>query len=275
MERIRRAPEATVHKVLLHFGAILDVMIFSSYRVYLTSQLHLESVKETNRVLEDKNKELQHNYDRLKELDTLKSNFLATVSHELRTPLTSIIGFTDMLLEGLAGGLRDEQRTFVLTVMEKSEALLGMITDMLDLTRAEASRVTLRRELADPAKIVHDTFTTIAPIARKKNIEIREQITGVMPKLTIDRGKIQQSVMNLAVNAIKFTRDGGHIVLEAKLIEMGDGRFGGESWVELAVSDDGASASPPARSSGSSTPSTRWTDPARASSAAWAWAWRS
>jgi two-component system, NarL family, sensor histidine kinase BarA len=239
MERFRRAPESTIHKILLHFGTILNVMVFSSYRVFLTGQLHLESVKESNRVLEDKNRELQANFDRLKELDTLKSNFLATVSHELRTPLTSIMGYTDMLLEGLAGPVKDEQQQFLKTIMEKSEALLGMITDMLDLTRAEASRVTLKREVTDPAKILHDTFTTVAPMARKKNIEIRERVLGALPKLPLDRVKVQQSVMNLAVNAIKFTREGGHIVLEGQLVELGDGRFGGDSWLELAVSDDG------------------------------------
>ncbi len=239
MERFRRAPESTIHKILLHFGTILNVMVFSSYRVFLTGQLHLESVKESNRVLEDKNRELQANFDRLKELDTLKSNFLATVSHELRTPLTSIMGYTDMLLEGLAGPVKEEQQQFLKTIMEKSEALLGMITDMLDLTRAEASRVTLKREMTDPSRILHDTFTTVAPLARKKNIEIRERVLGSLPKLSLDRVKVQQSVMNLAVNAIKFTREGGHIVLEAQMVELGDGRFGGDNWVELAVSDDG------------------------------------
>ncbi len=239
MDRIRRAPESTIHKVLLHFGTMLNVMVFSSYRVFLTSQLHLESVKESNRVLEDKNKELQTNYDRLKELDTLKSNFLATVSHELRTPLTSIMGYTDMLLEGLAGPIQDEQQQYLSTIMEKSEALLALITDMLDLTRAEASKVTLKREETDAARIVHDTCTTVAPMARKKNIDIREQIQGALPMVSLDRGKVQQAVMNLAVNAIKFTREGGHITIEARLIEQGSGRFGGDSWLELAVADDG------------------------------------
>jgi signal transduction histidine kinase len=239
MDRIRRAPESTIHKVLLHFGTMLNVMVFSSYRVFLTSQLHLESVKESNRVLEDKNKELQSNFDRLKELDTLKSNFLATVSHELRTPLTSIMGYTDMLLEGLAGPIQEEQHQYLGTIMEKSEALLALITDMLDLTRAEASKVTLKREDTDAAKIIHDTFTTVAPMARKKNIDIRESVLGALPVLSLDRGKVQQAVMNLAVNAIKFTRDGGHITIEGRLVEQGTGRFGGDSWLELAVIDDG------------------------------------
>jgi two-component system, NarL family, sensor histidine kinase BarA len=239
MERIRRAPEGTIHRVLTHFGTIINVLVFSSYRVFLTNQMHLESVKESYRSLQEKNLELQRSFDRLQEVDTLKSNFLATVSHELRTPLTSIMGYTDMLLEGMAGALRPEQRDYLSTIMEKSESLLKLITDMLELTRAEAGRVTLRREAVDPVVLVHDAFTTVVPMAKKKSIELREQVRPPLPAMSVDRAKMQQAVMNLVVNAIKFTREGGHIALEAQLVRAGDGRFGGDEWLELAVSDDG------------------------------------
>jgi two-component system, NarL family, sensor histidine kinase BarA len=239
MERIRRAPEGTIHRVLTHFGTIINVLVFSSYRVFLTNQMHLESVKESYRSLQEKNLELQRSFDRLQEVDTLKSNFLATVSHELRTPLTSVMGYTDMLLEGMAGALRPEQRDYLSTIMEKSESLLKLITDMLELTRAEAGRVTLRRESVDPVVLVHDAFTTVVPMAKKKSIEVREQVRPPLPPMSVDRAKMQQAVMNLVVNAIKFTREGGHIALEAQLVKAGDGRFGGDEWLELAVSDDG------------------------------------
>ena len=123
--------------------------------------------------------------------------------------------------------------------MEKSESLLKLITDMLELTRAEAGRVTLRREAVDPVVLVHDAFTTVVPMAKKKSIELREQVRPPLPAMSVDRAKMQQAVMNLVVNAIKFTREGGHIALEAQLVRAGDGRFGGDEWLELAVSDDG------------------------------------
>jgi signal transduction histidine kinase len=244
MDRIRRAPETTVQKILEHFGTILQVLVFTSYRVFLTSRVHLEAVKESYRVAEAKGKELQASFDKLKELDTLKSNFLATVSHELRTPLTSIIGYTDMLLEGLAGDVSTEQREYLSTVMDKSESLLQMITGMLELTRVEADRIHVHRTTSDPTTVVHDAVTTVIPMAKRKKIEINQKLSPDLPKISMDAGKVQQSLLNLLANAVKFTREGGHIEVEALITQSGNGRFGGDEWLELRVSDDGIGIAP-------------------------------
>ena len=104
---------------------MLDLILFSGHQALLTSHMHLASVRESYRELEDKNRKLQVAYDRLKELDRLKSNFLATVSHELRTPLTFIIGYSEMLTAGIAGRSTPEQTEFVQTIFEKGEQLLA------------------------------------------------------------------------------------------------------------------------------------------------------
>ena len=90
----------------------------------------------------------------LKELDRLKSSFLATVSHELRTPLTSIIGYSEMLAEGLAGPMNQEQVDYVRTIMEKGETLLKLISSILDITQIEAGKVRLAFEPVDIAEVV-------------------------------------------------------------------------------------------------------------------------
>ena len=122
MPRVR--PE-TAERIAEHLRGVLDLILFSGHRAHLTSAMHLATVRENYRDLAEKNARLQDAYDKLKELDRLKSNFLATVSHELRTPLTSIIGYSEMLQAGIAGDLSEEQASFVETIRSKGELLLS------------------------------------------------------------------------------------------------------------------------------------------------------
>ncbi|HEY8428595.1 MAG TPA: PocR ligand-binding domain-containing protein, partial [Sandaracinaceae bacterium] len=129
MPRLR---EETAERLAAHLSRVLDLIVFSGHRAFLTSEMHVASVRESYRELAEKTEALQEAYDKLKELDRLKSNFLATVSHELRTPLTSIIGYSDMLAAGIAGPLNEEQSEFVETIRSKGDHLLSLITSLLD-----------------------------------------------------------------------------------------------------------------------------------------------
>src|SRR5690606_31042360 len=134
---LEEVPEKTLPEckaLLRFFQRTLDVLAYSGFKAHLTSSMHLATVRENFRELTDKNTKLQSAYDRLRELDRLKSNFLATVSHELRTPLTSIIGYSEMLLEGISGELNEEQREFLGTIHQKGEQLLELIKSLLDLS---------------------------------------------------------------------------------------------------------------------------------------------
>ena len=138
-----------------------DALCHAGYRALLTSNMHLESITEAyedlqqaHRELESKNASLQETNQRLLELDELKSNFLATVSHELRTPLTSVIGYSEMLLENLAGPLNDEQREYVQTIMERGESLLHLIGGILDLSKIERGTNDLTREPVEVESLI-------------------------------------------------------------------------------------------------------------------------
>ncbi|MBC7171720.1 MAG: PocR ligand-binding domain-containing protein, partial [Polyangiaceae bacterium] len=153
LAQMPRVRAETAERIAAHLRGIVDLLLFSSHRAHLMSEMHVASVRESYRELAEKTAKLQAAYNRLKELDRLKSNFLATVSHELRTPLTSIIGYSEMLETGIAGELEGEQLDFVRTIHEKGDHLLELITSLLDLGRLEQGTMKIR-----PSRIAPDAF---------------------------------------------------------------------------------------------------------------------
>ncbi len=211
VEKVRRAPESTIARVMLHFGQLLQTMLFGGQKMYLTSQLHIEATLDNNRELEGRNRKLEEANARLKELDRLKSAFLATVSHELRTPLTSIIGYSEMLAEGLAGSLNSEQVDYVHTIMEKGETLLKLISSILDISQIEAGKVRLSFEPMDAVELIHSSLSSLKPQLQKKGVLLSAKLPTRMALVTGDRDRLRQVVTNLLTNAMKFTPKGGTI----------------------------------------------------------------
>ncbi|HET9594596.1 MAG TPA: ATP-binding protein [Anaeromyxobacteraceae bacterium] len=236
MQKIRRVPQSTAEKILKHFAELLDVLVFSGHKNLLTARLHIEAVQESYRELQEKNRQLEDSYGKLKELDRLKSNFLATMSHELRTPLTSVIGYSEMMLEGLGGPLTAEQREYLGIIMEKGENLLQLITSILDITKIEAGRVRLVLSEVDLAQVMRDAVSTVLPHGRKKGLTFGVEAAPSVPKVFCDREKVRQCLINLVSNAVKFTPAGGTVTLAAR--EAPGGR------VEVSVIDTGIGIPP-------------------------------
>ena len=151
---------------------LLDVMIFTGHKNLIAAKLHIEAVQESYRELQEKNRLLEDSYAKLKELDRLKSNFIATMSHELRTPLTSVIGYSEMMLEGLGGPLSAEQREYLGIIMEKGENLLQLITSILDISKIEAGRVRLVLGEVDVAQLCATRWRRCSRLARKKGLQV-------------------------------------------------------------------------------------------------------
>jgi signal transduction histidine kinase len=209
-------PQATAEKILKHFAELLDVLVFTGHKNLLTARLHIEAVQESYRELQEKNRQLEESFGKLKELDRLKSNFIATMSHELRTPLTSVIGYSEMMLEGLGGPLTKEQHEYVGIIMEKGENLLQLITSILDITKIEAGRVRLVLSDVELGQLISDAVSTLAPLARKRGLTLSAELPADLPRVRCDREKLRQCLINLVANAVKFTPPGGTVTIGAR-----------------------------------------------------------
>jgi len=164
-----------------------------------SQKLELDVAERTN--------ELKEANIKLKELDQLKSMFLASMSHELRTPLNSIIGFTGWLLMDMEGALNEEQRKQLNLVKSSANHLLDLINDILDISKIEAGKVDVCIEMFKFSEIVDDVINSTQPLANDKGLKIIYDIPeGLIIKS--DKLRIKQIVMNLISNAIKFTEQG-------------------------------------------------------------------
>jgi signal transduction histidine kinase len=176
-----------------------------------------------NEQLARKNEELTH-------LDQLKSDFMATMSHELRTPLTSIIGYSDMMLSGMTGELNEKQSAFVTSILDGGETLLNLINDVLDLTKIEAGRLELNREAIDLRACLLGVLPVVKPRARDKRIRISTFLPTDLPLVWADPSKLNQILLNLITNGIKYTHENGSVSVEARPLD---------DQVEIWVNDTG------------------------------------
>lgn len=152
--------------------------------------------------------ELMAANERLKGLDKLKSMFIASMSHELRTPLNSIIGFTGIILKGLAGEINEEQQKQLSMVQSSAKHLLALINDVIDVSKIEAEKVQLSIEEFEFSKEMQEIKESFSVMVAEKGINLTlEMPEGI--KVKSDERRLKQVIMNLVSNAIKFTSQGG------------------------------------------------------------------
>ena len=144
-----------------------------------------------------------------------KSEFLANMSHELRTPLNGILGLTEMILDKIYGELPEKIRSALEDVQASGRHLLGLINDVLDLSKIEAGRATLSLQEYSMREVVQAVFTTMQPLAAAKNLALKIAVPADLPSGKGDQRRITQVLMNLTGNAIKFA-DSGEVRVEAK-----------------------------------------------------------
>ena len=153
-------------------------------------------------------RELGIAYARLERANDAKSQFLASVSHELRTPMNAILGFTAALLAGIDGPLNEEQKASLGWVQRGGQDLLGLINEILDLSKIEAGRLVIAPEEFDPRELVETVCAQHRSLAAQKGVAFTWRDDGAPTMVALDRGRTRQILVNLCGNALKFTREG-------------------------------------------------------------------
>jgi signal transduction histidine kinase len=188
-----------------------------------TIDVMTETLEQSSKALREKNVQLE-------EANRAKSEFLARMSHELRTPLNVIIGFSELMLDGITGKVNREQRQCLNDILGSGRHLLGLINDILDLSKIESGKMELKlRKIALP-RVIESIKSEIAPmlVAKKQTLEI--SVEEGLPPVRADKAKVRQVLLNLLSNSIKFTPDGGKLKVEA---------VREDSWCRVSVIDNG------------------------------------
>ncbi|MCA1444566.1 GAF domain-containing protein [Ensifer sp. IC4062] len=179
-------------------------------------------------------REIEEKSQELEAASRHKSQFLANMSHELRTPLNSVLGFTELLVDGIYGELPDRAKATVARVQANGRHLLGLINDVLDLSKIEAGQLTLAFDDYSLGQIVRTTAAAVEPLAREKGLAFTTTVANDLPTGRGDERRLTQVLLNIAGNAIKFTESGSVDILAG----AADGRF------EIVVRDTGPGIAP-------------------------------
>lgn len=170
-----------------------------------------------------------------------KTAFLANVSHELRTPLTAILGFSDVLVNGLDGPLAPDQYEDVRTIHASSRHLLALIDDLIDIQQIEARRIVLHPERVDARALLSTAVDELRPLAGTRGIALDLHLSTELDTVVADPARFRQIVLNLLANAVKFTRPGGKVRLigELEAVEAVETLVVGveDSGIGIAVAD--------------------------------------
>lgn len=208
--------EAAARSVFDNWQRVLDSFLSLFFRLHLTSQMHIATMDAAYNELKERNSELEDSNRKLAELDQSKSNFVATISHELKTPLTSIIGYAEMLVEGLVGPIAPEQHRPLNTILEKGEHLLELIEQLLDLAKSDVRESPVHRASISIADWVDRSLSDVRPQAERKRIRLFHELDPAVPIWHGDVRRLRRVLTNLLSNAVKFTPEDGAVTVRVK-----------------------------------------------------------
>jgi signal transduction histidine kinase len=209
------------------------------YLIYYSYRTYMDNLEERKKQIELANALQQRTIEALeaaREANTLKTRFLASVSHELRTPLNGIVGFAELLYDGVVGPLNDMQRECLGDMLSCSNQLRMLIGQVLDLAKVESGKMTFAYESVSLSQLVREVIDSLQTIAKSKQIEVALQADAAVDSVMADAGRLKQILYNYLSNALKFTPVGGRI--EAAISAEGS------DYYRIAVEDNGIGIAP-------------------------------
>ncbi len=153
-------------------------------------------------------------------VELFRTQLVSAVSHELRTPLAAIRAYNELLLDGDAGPINDEQQLFLQRIETTCLHLDRMVEDMLDLSRLRAGELVIRKGPTDVVAVIEHIFDTLAPEAARRNVTLIEEIDDELPMISSNPDRLAQVLFNLVGNAVKYVGDGGHVVVRAQVRDL-------------------------------------------------------
>lgn len=188
-----------------------DILTMNLFSFILSSVISRPVERLAGDEVERKMEELQRVNLELERLNNAKNRFIANMSHELRTPLNTIIGFSEIMLQRIRGGLTPEQERYIKNIHNAGKYLLELVNNVLELSKIESGKFDMVYETFSVKAVVEDVVRTIEPLSSKKSLKIHRNIQEDIGEITADRIKLKQIFYNLLNNAIKFTPEGGRI----------------------------------------------------------------
>ncbi|MEN6585537.1 MAG: response regulator [Sulfuricella sp.] len=204
-EMVRR--DGTILPVLLNATAIRD-----EDGRYLSSRSTLFDITDRKRA----EAAMRQAKDSAEDATRIKSEFLANMSHELRTPLNAIIGFSEVLKDGLMGEMTPEQHEYITDIFGSGQHLLSLINDILDLSKIEAGKMILDLEPMDVGSMLDNSLSIVKEKAAAHRIQLQLEAAEPLGAALVDARKTKQIVYNLLSNGVKFTPEGGRVMLRAR-----------------------------------------------------------
>ncbi|QWD71750.1 ATP-binding protein [Polynucleobacter sp. UB-Raua-W9] len=224
-----------IHNELIQISKA-ESALRESQKIIENQNLELDSkVRERTLELEKNQIRLQESNLLLENANRHKSEFLANMSHELRTPLNSIIGFSELLKEKIFGDINPKQTEYVKNIYNSGKHLLDLINDILDLSKIESGEVNVFREIFSLNKAIQSCVAIVSERVKKNKLKLYVYISEGENLIYADERKMKQILLNLLTNAVKFTPEGGEIVVQAESTEAG---------IQVIVKDSGIGIDP-------------------------------